>query len=200
MAYEIFDAIDLPGWVKGYFTDGRITLHETLKSRTEQKMTKLSAPEVSYSLDAADLSNVRISASEKISIGDRVRVVDEDHGFVVSTFIVGIDRPLDDPAKTKLQFETRWRDVTELLGDLAKESIRPKAPLELIPDNINLGHTPAEELALEAVTPPISPEIPPHSMRKWTHPTDKTQIDGKEIFDGSIQKVFLARITAVTSS
>ena len=193
MGYTVSAAIDLPGMVSGYFTDGRIRLHETLKARTELELLKLSKPEVSYSLDAADLSRVRISAHETLSLGDQVKVVDEDHAFAVSTFIVGIDRPLANPAQTKIQFETRWRDVGELIGIIAQAALSPSPPLAIKPENINLGLTPAEIIASEAAAPE-DPEIPEHSMVKWTHEDDGTQIDGGAIYDGTIQQAFFAEV------
>ena len=193
MAYTVYDAIDLPGMVSAYFTDGRITLHATLKARTEMELAKLSSPEVSYAIDAIDLSAVRISDHESISLGERVRAVDVDHGFAVDTFVVGVTVPLGDPAKTSIQFETKWRDVGELIGAIAKEVLTPDPPMQISPDNIDLGWTPAEQIIEDAALA-TDPPVPRHSMRKWTHEDDPTEITGEAIREGTIQRSFFAEI------
>lgn len=173
--YVIYGSISLPGKTTNFLKDDRIQLHDSLKLRTQELLRKLRFPEVSYEVEAGDLSAVQLSDVGAISVGDRVRVIDEDLAVFVETFVTEIERPLDNPAAAKVHLETRQRTIATALAEATKESI-PEARMELAPEQIGLGWPPTDDVDSDPIT----------TLVKWQHPDDETEIDGHAIFEPSV--------------
>lgn len=173
--YQVFGAVAMPGNTLNFFKDGRIQKHDSLKLRTKELLRKIQQPEISYRLDAADLSVIKLSDTDLISLGDRVRIIDEDLLIFVNTFVAEVSRELSNPAATKVQLETRRRTIASSLVDITKEQV-PQADMEIGTEQVEIGWEPGDDEDTD----------PPFTLVKWQHEEDETAIDGAEIFSPSI--------------
>jgi len=169
MGYRVMPPAAMPGNMVGMFQDGRIKYASTLKRYAKRQLQQRQQPEATYQLDAADLASVRLLADSGARVGDRVRVVDENIGISILTYVSSAERDLNDPSKVKMEFETRWRTLADVLAEMVEDEVVPESPTVVAPTDIELGPD-LEDL-----------DAPPDTLAEWQWDEDPTKFDGAEI-------------------
>jgi hypothetical protein len=110
------DGVDpLKGIVTKMFIDKSITDQDTLAEWANLKLLELKDPYISYSIDVVNLAAIGWTF-ETLTLGNIVKVVDEDLGIDVSTRIVKLVRNLTDPLDIKIEVANISKDIIAQLG------------------------------------------------------------------------------------
>ena len=155
-----------------------LTTGDELATWAARRLAVLQAPSVSYEIEATDLSRVRNDDNETVILGEPGMVVDDTLGLHVQVRLYEVHRNLDDPLDIRLVFDSRRRDIDDVVSEIAERIDDYSGPTEELPaDKVNLpgGGT----------------------LDDWVGTDDA--IDGGEIEDGTIDRLELAQVINRTS-
>lgn len=115
--------IDRYGVRCGVHVDTRQTDPDTLKAHMQRILAAGQEPRVSYDVTAIDLSRVSSAGEDRVSVGDRVRVLDDTLPEPALCRVTQIEKAdLDgDPGGMKIVLDTGGRDTAEQLNEVLEK-------------------------------------------------------------------------------
>ena len=108
------DTADTYGLFSGTLVDKRYLSAGTLIMRARIELGKLKTPRVSYCFSAIDLAKLGVEwAFEKLKLGSKVRVIDEELGIAIADRIVRIRKnDLSDPQAFEIELANKVEDLS----------------------------------------------------------------------------------------
>lgn len=110
------DTVNTYGVITRFFIDRRYQNADSLKAAAQAMLDELKTPYISYTVDAVQDVSLR-----RASVGDYVRVIDDEDGVDFLTQVISINKPdvYGAPDNIKITLATKARDVASSIADLA---------------------------------------------------------------------------------
>ena len=108
------------GVISRIFVDRRFEDAQSLKARAQAILSELQVPRVTYTLAAADISNITNFDWDKAKIGTIAEVFDDELGKITA-LVMGIDKPnlTENPADVVITLANKPQDIASSISDLA---------------------------------------------------------------------------------
>ena len=167
--YSVGPPVAVAGFRSGTWSDQRIANIATLYDRAKRRLADLQAPEASYRVSAADLSEFRIADEEALTLGEEAHLTDDDLGFDLNVQVVELEKDLGDSGRMTLTLKSVRRDLADYIAEIMDGgAVGPSDPSNLTPDSISLDD--------------------------WVY-DDTDYIDGGQIARGTLPETFHGTIT-----
>lgn len=190
MTHTIYPARKIAGYREAEIVDERFTSAAALKQRLDREIAERTGPRISIEIDGADIGAVQQAEGERLSLGQKVRLVDDTLGVAELAVFKELKRDLANPANIELKFETRSPNAADYLARVVRDAETPEPPVSVPASRAIFGD---ESDWPDANKPP--------SLNDWLYSgsasdSDGPKFDGDTHKSGSLQHVWPARITA----
>jgi len=177
--YTMGPPVAMPGNRAITWSDARISNLDTLYARALRRLTELQVPQVSYVVTALDLSEIQVTESEAVTLGDNVHLVDDDLLVDQSVRIVKIVKDLGDSAALTLTLENAPQDFADYMADVIAVTQAIDDPLQLESDHVSLTAD--------------------YTLQEWQYSALGVltgRIDGAKIQRGTLPETMFGEVTA----